>query len=437
MRLSRSDDTVVLNDRCRRKPELLTKARQPMTAHGRSGRALLWVTRILALALAGGVLAACGNGPGASHSPATSTSTTAVRATTSTTAASSARPPMGGFGIGVDVSPANLVPGLSDQPTGPALVSLLQNEGVHIVRLVADDAQRDIHQEMDSGGWKEVFDELSAAHIDAILLTGGVLGPNGQFSGYWPPEPLTPTFPAPGQAVESTQQFIANQNATLTAIKQQCGGLPSSLVAIEAVNEPLVTSATLPMLQADIAALHGEAPGLPITIAGWRTPAIHAGERWNFNDPADTALVAPLVDYVTAHMYLDNLPAPPGTRDERAVTDPSTLVPTAAGFLDTVISGAQGKPIFVGEFGGTDGTSPLHGRPGGSPQHQAAVIEASAQAMYSERSRGVTGGSVWVLEPAEGTGPNSSCSPTTLICFGQPQMTPALEAIGQANQLAG
>jgi hypothetical protein len=341
---------------------------------------------------------------------------------------------MSGFGIGFDVSPANLVPGLSDQPTGPALVGLLRSEGVHVVRLIADDAQRDINKEMGTAGWKEVFGELAAAHIDAILLTGGVLGPEGQFSGYWLPEPLSPNFPQPGQPIESTQQFIANQDVMLNDIKQQCGGFPANLVGIEAVNEPLVNSTTIPMLQADVAAIHAEAPGIPVTIAGWRTAAIHPGERWNYNDPADTSLVAPLADYVTAHMYLDDIA---GSAAELNSTDPSTLEPIATNFLNTVIAGAQGKPIFIGEFGGDDGTSPLNGRTGGSPQHQAAVIDASLQAMYADRTSGVTGGSIWVLEPSEGTGPNSSCSPFTLICSGQPQMTPALDAIAQEARLQG
>lgn len=340
---------------------------------------------------------------------------------------------MSGFSIGAGISPINLLPGLQDQPTGPALVSLIKSEGIRIVRLVAEtpNPQPVVYQEMHASGWRDIFSELSAAHIDAVLLIGGDAGVNGVDSGTWPPEPVS-LAPTPSQSVESTSQWIANQGAILADIKAQCGGVPRSLVGIEAANEPLVTQQTIPMLRQDIEALHREVPGLPVTLAGWRTPAIQAGEQWNYNDPADTYLVAPLVDYVTTHMYLDGLPTLPTSKADRYSSDASEYVDTAESFLNQVIAMSERKPVFVGEFGGIDGkppSSPTDPR-GGTPGHQAAIIEASSEAMFADRSRGVTGGTIWLLEQNEGKG--YPCSSFDLVCFGEPPMTLGLQALAAA-----
>ena len=329
------------------------------------------------------------------------------------------------------MSPVNLLPGQSEQPTGPALVGLLERDGIRIVRLVAEtpDPQPALYRAMHDGGWRQVFGELAAAHIDAVLLVGGEAGVNGAKSpGSWPPEPPFPTFPRPGQAVEPTSRWIANQGAILADIERQCHGLPGSLVGIEVANEPLVDAATLPMLRRDIAAVHVEAPGIPLTIGGWRAPARTPRERWDFNDPVDTSLVAPMVDFVSAHMYLNALPVLPDGEGDLSGTTPGIFVPAARTFLAQVIARSEGKPVFVGEFGGLDGRpETVPGQPaGGSPQHQAAVIEASVQAMAAEASHGVTGGTVWLLEESAGSG--YTCTPWDLICFGQAPL-PALQAL--------
>lgn len=348
---------------------------------------------------------------------------------------------MRGFAVGGGVSPINFLPGQTDQPTGPALVSLLQREGIRIVRLVAETPapQPHLYGELHDGGWRKVFSELATAHIGAVLLVGGEAGVDGvRAAGSWPPEPPSPGFPAPGQAVEPTSQWIANQGAVLADIEAQCGGVPAALVGVEVANEPLLDAATLPMLRRDVAAVHAEVPGVPVTIAGWRTAADRPGERWNFNDPADTSLVAPFVDYVCVHLYVDSLPLGPagGGNGTRAAADPATYVPAARRFLAHVIAGAGGKPVFVGEFGSLDGrpeTIPFQPS-GGSPAHQVAAVEATLEAMVADRAQGVTGGTVWLLE--ENAGPGYTCTPFELVCFGKAPM-PALATLSAAARRYG
>lgn len=338
---------------------------------------------------------------------------------------------MGGFAIGGDISPINLLPGQLGSPTGTALVDQMGADGIRIIRLVAESpaAEPVLFAELHHGGWGTVFRELDAAHINAILLVGGESDTQGtRAAGDWPPEPPTPGFPRPGQVVESTAQWIANQGSILADIKAQCGGYPASLVGIEAANEPMVVPATVPLLRRDIAAIHAEAPGIPVTLGGWRVPARHSGERWDFNNAVDTPTVAPLVDFVSTHMYLNNLPVLPNGYGDITGTDPAVYAAAASAFLAQVIAGANGKPVFVGEFGGLDGrTDAAAGTPpGGSLAHQAAVIQATITAIEADRSLGVTGGSVWLLEQNAGSG--FTCTAWALLCFGQAP-TPALAVL--------
>jgi hypothetical protein len=265
-----------------------------------------------------------------------------------------------------------------------------------------------------------------------VLLIGGESGPSGVFSpGSWPPEPPTPSFPAPGDAVEPTSRWIANEAAIVADIRRQCGGLPPSLVGLEVANEPPVTPTTLPMLARALAAARREVPGVPVTIGGWRTPARHhPGERWAYNDPAVTAEIARLVDFVSVHLYPDNIAALPGGTT-RTATSAAAYLPVAESFLQTVIADARRKPVMVGEFGGVDGrpeTVPFQPA-GGSMAHQAAVVEAVTEAMVHEARRGVTGGTVWLFEQSAGA--HFVCTPDVLVCFGRPP-TPAVRTLAAA-----
>ncbi len=397
--------------------------RQPVSGSRRAGRTLL-----VAIAL---VSASCGPTRPAAVQRVVHPPTASARTVRPVGSRVMPAPPLHGFAVGAGVSPINLLPGQGEQPTGPALVHLLQRDGIRILRLVAEtpDPQPALYRALHDGGWRQVFGELEAAHIEAILLVGGEAGVDGVRSpGSWPPEPPFPGFPGPGQAVEPTRQWIANQGAILADVERQCHGFPASLVGIEVANEPLVDAATIPMLRRDIAAVHREAPGIPLTIGGWRAPARTPGERWDFNDPVDTGLVAPLVDFVSAHLYLNDLPVLPGGGGDLSGTTPGVYVPAARAFLAHVVALSEGKPVFVGEFGGLDGRpETVPGQPsGGSPAHQAAVIEASVQAMAAEASSGVTGGTAWLLE--ESAGPGYTCTPWDLICFGQAPL-PALQAL--------
>ena len=338
---------------------------------------------------------------------------------------------MCGFTLGVDLSPINLLPGLpqSQNPTGTSLITLMEEDHIRLIRLVGD-APGPVPVLMGmlhSGGWKTIFTELDSARIGVVLNLGGETAPNGTFDGDWSADPLQ--VPS-SQAPEPTAQWISNEAGIIEDIKSQCDGVPPSLVAVEMANEPLLNPTTLPMIGQALAAIRSELPGIAVTVGGWRAPAIKAGTFWDYNDPADTGEIAPLVDYVSAHLYPDEVASLPDG-EARNSTDPSKYLSASSGFIQRVIGAAGGKPIMIGEFGAPDGrpeTVPLQPS-GGSMAHQTAVIQAVIQTMLQESGQGVTGGTVWSLEQNAGGG--YPCTPFQLICFGM-TATPALQSLATA-----
>lgn len=134
---------------------------------------------------------------------------------------------MSGFKIGADISPIDFLTGQPDSPSGRDLVSLLVADPIRLVRLeaYAGTPFPALAERLHEGGWRTVFSELERAGIGAVLLIGGEAGPDGYFRwGNWPAEPPTPGFPRPGQVVESTARWVANEAAILADIKAKCGG---------------------------------------------------------------------------------------------------------------------------------------------------------------------------------------------------------------------
>lgn len=336
---------------------------------------------------------------------------------------------MAGFGLGVDVAPINLLPGQSLQPTGPALIDLLVRDHLTQVRLLDSPPAPDIAQAqaLAAGGWKTVFGELQHAGIRAVLLLSGAYRADGApAGGTWAPEGPPGASASPVGSMP-TATWIADEKAVLTQIRSQNGGsFPPALAGIEVANEPTVDPSTIPDLAQAIAAAHAEAPGIPVTIGGWRAPKTK-GQGFLYNDPSTAPAVVPLVDFVSAHLYPDNA-VPSRQHPDRSSTDPSAFAAYARSFLQALVADAKGKPVFVGEFGGRSG---LGGGPaasqGGSPAHQQAVVQAVADVLVSEADHGLTGGTAWWLEPALGT--HTTCDSFALICLDANGAQPALRTL--------
>ncbi len=302
-----------------------------------------------------------------------------------------------GYNLGVNLQGADMASGLSQQPTGTALVKLLQQAGVQIVRV----SPAPNMSQLGSNPWRTILDPLQAAGIKVILTLVG-----------------DQTFRATG-IISNPTSFIANEEATLTEIKSEYGGsYPSNLMAVDPINEPVVDSQTLPQLQTVTAAIRRYS-GLPVTIGGWRTPGGASGNSdYNEPDPTVTAELAPLVDYLSVHIYPD-LKGGSNTTS----TNPATYTSFVQNFLQTATTSDGGKPVFVEEFGGQNGLASAGGRPvKGSPAHQQAVVDAVLQTIKSFQGKGVIGGTVWQMAP----GPWEGCDGLALVCFDPAQTMPAL-----------
>lgn len=328
-------------------------------------------------------LSACGGGSSASPLPA------------ATLSPGTPAPVTGAFWqrsqswAGGAVAVSDLQDGLSAQPTGPALVAQMQQHGVNIVRLLPDLT--------DGPSLKTAFDNLQAGGIAVIFQVS--IG---------------------SSTVTSAPDAIAADEAELQTLSSDYDGkYPANLVALDAINEPLVDGATLPILAQITTALRSYS-GLPVTIGGWQVPGTNGGANV-YNQPSAAAEVAPLVDYLSIHMY------PEGIVGDYESTDPTTYETAALQRLQQMIAAVPNKPIFVEEFGAINGVGASKFGTG-SAAHQKAVIDGSLAAMQSERAptsgaSGIVGGTVWILE-GQGAGLNS-CNAYAFVCFSPAYQSPA------------
>ncbi len=322
-----------------------------------------------------------------------------------------------GFHLGVVVQPGLLLPGLALKPTGESLVRLLAADHLRTVRLLASGEPPRVLAALHQGGWHTVFVELKAAHVQAILLLDGQRRPDGRF--------VRGVVSSHG-LIRRPSVYIADEEAMLADIRRQEGGhLPVSLAAVDVGNEPLVDSANLPALTALVRAIRADLHGRPVTIGGWHTPGGYHGQGV-FNQPQVTSRVAPLEDFVSVHLYPDGLLTTANTTSTR----PATYLPYARRYLETVLAESGNKPVFVEEFGGQNGLAPASNRRlVGSPAHQQAVVEAVLQAMAALRSRGILGGTAWVVEPYQYGNHAVLCDRWSLICFEPARVLPALGSL--------
>ncbi|MDA8064475.1 MAG: hypothetical protein M0031_03055 [Thermaerobacter sp.] len=332
---------------------------------------------------------------------------------------------LSGYHVGVNVGVMSLLPGSARSPSGVALVQLLRRQGIPLVRLMPPgearpgQSQAGAFRSLADGGLKAVFAELGSAHIHAILTLDGYHYPDGR-----PNHSAWGWRRGQGSYIRSAAAFTADEDATLAEIRRQEGGrLPPQVVAIDVVNEPLVDPVNLRRLAQVVAALRG-ASGLPVTIGGWHQAASTPGGALRFSRPQATAQVAPMEDFVSVHLYPDGL-----TRLSKETAHPGPYLPAVRAYLRTVLAQARGKLVFVEEFGGLNGLAPARagGPTLGSAAHQRAVIDAVLQEMWALRSRGVIGGTAWVLVPVR---PGVACDPWSLICYSPSVTLPALADLG-------
>ena len=374
---------------------------------GRNPNVTTWA--VIGACVLGLLLAGCSTD---SSSVIPGTSTTSPAASSRSSADPAVHRLAAVFGVGVDVVPRELLDGSTKQPTGTALVRVLQEEGVQLVRLIWGNQDQ---VQLDDGGWKVIFSRLAAAHINA-LLTLHMQAP-GQSEG-----------PGVSDAtITNLRALEQDEEGVLSQIKRQWGGsYPSNLVALDVFNEPVLDDSTVQSLRLLARTITSYSGGIPVTIGGWRSST--AKTKATFNDPSLAGLASTIGDFVSVHLYPDNMAGGGLTS-----TSAATIEPFAQSFLSTAITaiasaGHSGTPVLITETGGENGQAPGGGfnrALSGSPAHQQATIEAVLDAAEQFVPQGVRGALIWWITPA----PKQTCQGGALICFDGLYRSPALPLI--------
>jgi hypothetical protein len=321
------------------------------------------------------------------------------------------------YGVGVDLDPTELLERRGNQPTGTALAHLMSQSGVQLVRLIWGDQNS---KPLAHGGWKTVFSRLDAVHIDAILTL------HMQVPG---------AYEGPGvkdDVITNLKDVVGTEERVLRQVKKQCGGsYPANLVALDVFNEPELTDSTVSTLRRLAATIRSYSGGIPVTIGGWRNGRARA--QGDFNSPSLAGLASTVGNFVSLHLYPDNMGSSLST------TNVSEIQPYATSFLATAIAeiheaGGSGIPILITETGGQNGQAPgggFHKYVSGSPTHQAATLQAVVDAARQFEPEGVRGVLDWMMLPP----PGEQCGGTALVCFGGTYTSPALSILA-ANQFS-
>ncbi len=160
-----------------------------------------------------------------------------------------------------------------------------------------------------------------------------------------------------------------------------------ALWMVDLNNEPDVSDPQqMTELRQEAAYVHQVAPGVPVTIGGWKSEIPGSQGKFDWQDPKDIPSLINLVDVVSPHLYGFK----PGN-SPRAYT---------RSFLSDVHKEARGKPILLEEFGAGNGlATTTESTPTGSPEWQAYVYQGVLQEIAAEHSGGVLGAVAWIIAP--------------------------------------
>jgi hypothetical protein len=151
------------------------------------------------------------------------------------------------------------------------------------------------------------------------------------------------------------------------------------------INDPTVLSA----LKAQAAYTHRVAPGIPVTIGGWKVAT--SGGHYIWQRPSDLSLIVGIVDVVSPHLFGFTQHLLNGVTPEQRTRT----------YLDNIRQHANGKPLFLEEWGASNGLARALGAAEvqGTQKTQATIYRGVLQGVDAERSDGVLGSTSWIFSP--------------------------------------
>ncbi|MBV9021070.1 MAG: hypothetical protein JOZ71_10190 [Ktedonobacteraceae bacterium] len=265
------------------------------------------------------------------------------------------------YGANVDMTA--IIPGTPYTVTtahGGNFFDLAEQLGINTLR-ITDVRWELTGEEYSQATWQRVFDEASQRHIHIILLL------------------------IDGKGHSATEQAH-------TLLESYQLGYASALWLVDLDNEPdLSDPQRMSALRKEATYVHEVAPGVPVTIGGWKSEMPgHPGE-FDWQDPADIPKFISLVDVVSPHLYQFGEGAQQGFTPQQWTRN----------FLSAVRQKAQQKPILLEEFGASNGLAPTTAsNPMGSPEWQASVYHGVLQEIAAEyHNHKVIGAVAWISAP--------------------------------------
>ena len=177
------------------------------------------------------------------------------------------------------------------------------------------------------------------------------------------------------------------------------GALPSTQrnkVAIDLGNEEDENNtqySQLSIYQTEAQYIHNKYPGILITVGGWRkgTGSNGCAAPVVCNAAGDGAIYESLVDFISAHIYVDT----------KNTHTPASDTASVVNYFSEVSKWSAGKPILMGEYGSWSGKMPVSSQDTPcktcTPDTQAAANAASVAGMAEAQQQGMNaiGGLVW------------------------------------------
>ncbi|MBV9688716.1 MAG: cellulase family glycosylhydrolase [Ktedonobacteraceae bacterium] len=265
--------------------------------------------------------------------------------------------------IGANVDMSAIIPGTPYTITtahSGNFFDLAEQLGINTLRIT--DIQWELSgEEYSQATWRHVFDEAAQHHINIILLL---------IDGKGHP------------AIEQAHTLLERYRLAYA----------SALWLVDLYNEPdLSDPQRMNALHKEAAYVHSVAPGVPVTIGGWRSEMPGNPGEFDWQDPADIPKFISLVDVVSPHLY----------QFAEAAQQGFTPQQWTRRFLNAVRQKAQQKPILLEEFGASNGLAPTTtSNPTGSPEWQAFVYHGVLQEIVAEyHHHEVIGAVAWISAP--------------------------------------
>lgn len=180
--------------------------------------------------------------------------------------------------------------------------------------------------------------------------------------------------------------------------------------ALDLANEPVLTTQNIELLSSLSDYVHRTYPAIRVTVGGWRVATDAArfaaapttNARWTWNRAEDGQALVSLVDIVSIHVY--EIPSQMGG-GPLGGSDPDVIRRSIRQYLGLVQQWAHDKPILIGEFGTSNGISPirsqLQARSMNSPLTQDELIRAFGTGidLAAHDNPQILGAMVWLLSP--------------------------------------